>query len=274
MVLTESQIREYEQSGLLLLPEHFSPEETRLLKTEFAAAAGRATEARVLEADGRTVRSLYGCHTESRLFRRLCALPRLLNIARQLLGNDVYVHQFKINVKNAFSGDLWAWHQDYTYWLHEDGMARPDVVNVDLFLDDVFEHNGPIYYIPGSHRHGVLGVKPQQELQEVYRDQPAWISNLTSRLKYTLAESTVTELVASGGIVAPKGPAGTVVIHHGNIAHCSPPNLSPHDRTLLILTYNSVANTLPPAENPRPEFLASRNFEPLECAPGDRLGTD
>jgi ectoine hydroxylase len=34
----------------------------------------------------------------------------------------VYIYQFKINVKAAFGGDVWQWHQDYIFWRNEDGM--------------------------------------------------------------------------------------------------------------------------------------------------------
>ena len=31
----------------------------------------------------------------------------------QIFGEKVYMHQYKINAKSAFTGDVWQWHQDY-----------------------------------------------------------------------------------------------------------------------------------------------------------------
>jgi ectoine hydroxylase len=43
----------------------------------------------------------------------------------QILGEDVYMHQFKINGKQAFDGDVWQWHQDYGTWQADDDMPAP-----------------------------------------------------------------------------------------------------------------------------------------------------
>jgi ectoine hydroxylase len=45
--------------------------------------------------------------------------------------------------------------------------------------------------------------------------------------------------------------------------HGSAPNISPFNRTIVIITFNSVANALPPMPNPRPEFLASRTSKEI-----------
>jgi hypothetical protein len=42
--------------------------------------------------------------------------------------------------------------------------------------------------------------------------------------------------------------------------------MSPSNRALVIVTYNSVENALTPVPEPRPEFLVSRTFTPLTAA--------
>ncbi|MEW6736909.1 MAG: phytanoyl-CoA dioxygenase family protein, partial [Acidobacteriota bacterium] len=96
-----------------------------------------------------------------------------------------------------------------------------------------------------------------------YQDSPTWISNLTADLKYTLNQATVTTLVDKYGIIAPKGPAGSVFFFHGNIVHGSPNNISPFDRLLIIITFSSIDNIPKRSINARPEFLASRDYAPL-----------
>ena len=77
----------------------------------------------------------------------------------QLFGEDVYMHQFKINGKMAFDGDVWQWHQDYGTWKNDDQMPEPRAMNVAIFLDEVNEFNGPLMFIPGSHKLGVLDAQ-------------------------------------------------------------------------------------------------------------------
>ena len=34
------------------------------------------------------------------------------------------MHQFKLNAKAAFEGEVWQWHQDYGTWARDDGMPE------------------------------------------------------------------------------------------------------------------------------------------------------
>ena len=51
----------------------------------------------------------------------------------QLLDGKVYMHQYKINAKSAFTGAVWQWHQDYGTWKRDDGMLEPRAMNVFIF---------------------------------------------------------------------------------------------------------------------------------------------
>ena len=85
-----------------------------------------------------------------------CSHPRLVGPLKQYFGEDVYVHQFKLNAKAAFEGDVWQWHQDYGTWARDDGMPQARAMNIAVFLDEVMPINGPLLLIPGSHKQGVF----------------------------------------------------------------------------------------------------------------------
>jgi ectoine hydroxylase len=278
MRLTQEQLAAYEQNGFLFMPDYFSPREVELLRGEVAGIFAEAAPHVVREKEGQTVRSAYGSHATNEIFKRLARHPRLVEPAMQLLGSQVYVYQSKINAKAAFSGDLWEWHQDYIFWHKEDGMPSPRVLSAALFLEEVSEFNGPLFLIPGSHREGMIDQQLHSELaagavpsHRAYRGSPAWISNLTADLKYALKKEAVTELVDRYGITSPKGHAGSVLFFHGNIVHGSPNNISPFDRLLTIITFNSVENVPGHVPNPRPEFLVSRDAAPVTPLPDSAL---
>jgi ectoine hydroxylase len=65
-------------------------------------------------------------------------------------------------------------------------------------------------------------------------------------------------------MVAPKGLAGSVLFFHGNIVHGSAANMSPFARNLVLVTFNHHENIPIPTKEPRPEFLASRDYRPVE----------
>lgn len=263
MLLTEDQVRTYEEDGFLLLPNCLSAEELDVLRAQLAVEFAVDSERRVLEKSGNVVRSVYGSHVENPVFRRLVAHPRLVGPAMQLLGSTVYVYQFKINAKAAFGGDLWQWHQDYIFWLNEDGLPEPRVVNMVLFLDEVNEFNGPIFFVRGSHKEGVIEARHGEGIPDGYAGSPAWVSNLTADLKYSVGRETVARLVRQSSVAAPKGPAGSILLFHPNTLHGSSPNMSPFDRNLVIATYNSTENRPAEVANPRPWFLVSRDFTPI-----------
>lgn len=263
MHITDTQIRFYEDNGYLLLPEFYSRAEVAAMHAELPALFAEDSERRVLEKDGGAVRSVYGSHTTSQVFDRLVRDPGILLPTMRILGDDVYIHQFKINVKAAFGGEMWEWHRDYDTWHHEDGMPGMQALNVVVFLDEVNEFNGPLLLIPGSHKDDDVEDFIRDEAELLDDGAPAWMVNLTAKIKHSLDQATIAKLVARHEIVAPKGPSGSVLFFHANIAHGSSQNMSPYDRKIVIVSYNSVKNALLPVDRPRPDFLAGRDFRPL-----------
>ncbi|WP_353929449.1 phytanoyl-CoA dioxygenase family protein [Okeanomitos corallinicola TIOX110] len=267
MEITKEQIEDYRETGLLFIPELFSTKEVAEMQAAVEDLSKQDIPGRILEKDKKTVRALHGCHNNSEIFDSLIRHPSLLASACEMLNSDVYIYQFKVNLKAAFSGDVWPWHQDYVFWDEEDGMPSPKALNVAVFLDECNEFNGPMYFIPGSHQQSLihLGQKDSSEIPN------NWESNVSAALKYSLDNNTIAKLTHKKGIVAPKGPAGSVLFFHSNLVHGSAPNISPYPRRLLIITYNSINNIPSFKGKPRPEFLVSRDHTPLKPLRGKVL---
>ncbi len=255
MQLSQAQIDAFERDGYLFFPEVFSRSEVALLKDEAQRIYGMDRQEIVREKDGRTARTAFAAHTYSEPFRRLARHPRLIRPVEQLLGGRLYIHQFKINAKAAFDGDVWQWHQDYGTWARDDLMPEPRAMNIALFLDDVTEFNGALMFIPGSHKRGVIEAGHDVETTSY----PLW----------TLDHATVRELADRGGMVAPKGPAGSVLMFHSNLVHASPPNISPYDRSIVYVSFCEVTNHI--RQFKRPEWIAHRDFTPIEPLADDCL---
>jgi ectoine hydroxylase len=267
MTLQNDLLDRYHKDGFFFEPACFSEAEVSVLRDASHAELSQESERRVNEKDGKAVRSVYGSHKSNEVFGLLARHPRLLNPVRQILESEVYVYQFKINAKVGLEGDVWQWHQDYVFWLREDGLPTPRLVNVVVYLDEVNEFNGPMILIPGSQRGDVIDVDPLQDKPAPYADKPDWISNLTADLKYSIDKETLTRLLRQRRMEAPKGPAGSVLFFHPNVVHGSAQNMSPFDRKIAIVTYSSVDNV--PQREVRPDFLVSRDHRPLSPLPDD-----
>jgi ectoine hydroxylase len=272
--LSQEDLESYRQNGFFVVKQLFSPAELNVLRAELPAVFGEDSARRVLEKGG-AVRSVFASHLTNQVFDRLSRLERLVEPAKQFLGSDVYIHQFKINAKVALEGDQWEWHQDYLYWQKEDNMPTPQVLTMVLFIEEVNDFNGPMLIIPGSHLEGVIdiAVHPKHRVadhgngKEQLPAQPSWSTTLTADLKYKINKNILRELVEKRSIRAVTGPAGTVMFFHGNLFHASGNNLSPWDRFTVFVSYNSVENALREKDNSRPEFIAARDFRPVISIP-------
>jgi ectoine hydroxylase len=245
--LSDQEIARFEEEGYLFLPGRFSQEEAGLLKREAERVYALEREEVWRESSG-VARTAFAAHTYNEGFRRLGAHPRLIEPVMQLVGGPVYIHQFKVNAKAAFDGEVWQWHQDYGTWKRDDGMPEPRAMNIAVFLDEVTAANGPLLFIPGSHRHGVLEAGHDLETTSY----PLW----------TLDRETVTRLASEGGCVAPTGPAGSLLVFSSLLVHASPPNISPFGRIIVYLSLCHVDNHI--RRFKRAEWIAHRDFTPIE----------
>src|SRR6201747_2025833 len=193
MRLTEQQVRQFDDEGYLFLPDCFSPEEVAALRTE-AVSIYDTNRPEVWREKSGAPRTAFAAHTYNEAFRLLGAHPRMIDPVEQIFGEKLYMHQYKINAKHAFTGDVWQWHQDYGTWKRDDGMPQPKAMNIAVFLDEVMHINGPLMLVPKSQHAGDL--KASHDLETT--SYPLW----------TLDEATVTRLVAEGGIGAPPGKGG------------------------------------------------------------------
>jgi ectoine hydroxylase len=260
MKLTPAQIEQFDRDGYLFFPGLFTPEETRKLTEAVPALYEVHAPWNVREKGSDAVRTNFAAHLVSPPFARLARHPRMLEPVEQLFGERLYMHQFKINGKMAFEGDVWQWHQDYGTWKNDDLMPTERAMNVAIFLDEVDEFNGPLMFIPGSHKKGVL---------EAGHDV-----STTSYPLWTLDAALVTQLVERaggrhGGIVSPKGPAGSMIMFHSCLVHASSSNLSPWNRVSVYLSLCAVPNHI--RRFKRPEYIAHRDFTPLDHLPDDCL---
>lgn len=259
--LTDDQIDEFHSTGYLYLPEVFTAEELRVLNDELPGLFSRPEPYNISELSNSTIpRTNFASHLISKPYAKLSRHPRIIRLVETLLNDKLYVHQFKINKKTAFEGEVWQWHQDYSTWLHEDMMPTNRAMNVAIFLDDVNHYNGPLMFIPGSHKAGV--ISPEHDTKTT--SYPIW----------KVGNDMISQLVdqaggKQGGIVSPIGPAGSVVLFHSCLVHSSSTNISPWNRNIVYLSLCATSNHI--RRFKRPEYIAHRSFDPIICLLDDCL---
>ncbi len=255
--ISAQQVAAFERDGFVALGGVFDNSEMAALQDELqrlrAAPESAAAETLIAEPQSGALRSIFAIHRQSPLFERLAGDARLVNIARHILGDDVYIHQSRLNYKPGFAGRDFFWHSDFETWHAEDGMPRMRALSVSLLLSDNYSVNGPLMLIPGSHKTFVacVGETPDDHYKQSLRKQEFGVPD----------HGSLEKLANDGGIVAPVGAPGTVILFDCNTMHGSNGNITPYPRSNAFIVYNAMSNRLAapfagPA--PRPEFVATR----------------
>ena len=260
-------IDKIKDDGFYVQRQSFSIAEVGLINRKIDDYVQQPHPGIVREADARLIRGIHGPHLFDDFFTDLISDPRLLRPAEEFLGERCYVHQFKINMKQRMNGQAWPWHQDFVYWQRGDGIRSPRLLNVALLLSDVDMLQGPLCFIPRSHTLGDLSTVPEKTGD--------WEQDISKDLTYQIGHRPIERLIAENGVKYMTGQAGDLILFDPLMAHCSSTNLSPHDRALLIVTYNAVSNA-PVSDGSirkRPEFLSARNFVPLAMKTRDYMDT-
>ncbi len=257
MELTDDQIAEFHREGFLFFPALFSTEEMAPLIADLPGLLGRRGPEVVREKqDENAVRLLYGADSASEAYRRMSRHPRLLNPVRQLLDEEVYIHQSRLNPKQDYGGATWDWHQDFGSWHRADAMPEPRAVMTAVFLDEATAANAPLLIVPGSQHHGLVEEVNQQEV--------------TGYVLHVIDRPTLARLVADGGLVPLTGPVGSVCFLHCNIVHGSANNITPFRRAIWYVNYNAVSNACRNRE--RAWHHNNRDHSPLTALADDCLG--
>lgn len=263
MELSQAQLADFDRDGFLRFDNLFAADEIALLKAELARTASADSNAIVRERTG-AIRTIYRSHepdgpTSSPAFHQLVRSGRFLRPAQQVLADDeLYVYHCKSNIKPAIDGTVWLWHQDYGYWQH-DGVPKSTMATFMVMLDEATEMGGCLYFVPGSHQRGVLPAAKD----ETTTSYPQWAIEKESMRQF---------LRDSPAAVPVTGGPGTAVLFHCNIVHGSGHNLTQNDRWHVYVAYNRSANRPSPAPpNPRPDYVVSQNYAPLQLDAADRL---
>jgi len=265
--LDSDRVERYRREGYLVMDDLFSATEVESLQAELQRLRSdphlHESPLSITEPGSGALRSLFQVHRCNPLLRRLAADPRLADIARYLLDDEVYIHQSRVNYKPGFRGREFYWHSDFETWHVEDGMPRMRALSVSLTLTENVEQNGPLLVIPGSHRHFVQceGDTPAEHYKKSLQQQEYGVPS----------DACLEQLVAEGGIRSVTGKPGSLILFDCNLMHGSNGNITPYPRSNLFLVYNALCNRVvaPFGTQPaRPEYLSSRaQIEPLAAAP-------
>jgi ectoine hydroxylase-related dioxygenase (phytanoyl-CoA dioxygenase family) len=153
-------------------------------------------------------------------FHDLIWSPAYRMAAYQLLGRPFRLFHDQLFCKPARHGGVVAWHQDFSYWTFTKPMHH---LTCWIGLDDATVENGCLYYVPGSHKWGLLPI-----------------TGLTGEMDSVRNVLTEEQNVAFDRKVANELPKGYASFHHPLMMHGSYANISERSRRAVVI--NAMAD--------------------------------
>lgn len=211
-VLTQAQIRDYNERGFVFPLKVFNTAEIEEHRTCFDDLMTRALE------KGWTAFSINGWHRHIGAVWDLVNEPRILDAVEDLLGPDFVCWGTHYFAKLPGDEKRVSWHQDASYW----PLTPSKTVTVWLAMDDANPSNGAMQLVPRSHVHGQIAFE-----KSTVEEQNVLNQTVQDPLRY--GDTPVT--------VALK--AGQMSLHTDLLLHGSEPNRSSRRRCGLTMRFVS-----------------------------------
>lgn len=231
-MLTDAQIKFYNEQGYLRIPEIYTKQETfeladdlnRLIAEWADHDAGWIGPWRKKIMDAATEKksklsAMHDLQLYSAAWCRGVTNPKLVKAMTQLLGPVVEFHHSTMHVKPPETGHPFPMHQDWAFYKHKDDRY----IDVLVHLDDTCHENGEIRFLPGSHLQGPL-------------------KHITETAEGPCTPHLSTDEYKLEDTVAVPAKAGDIVIFNINTIHGSYVNTTTKPRRLVRLGYRHPLN--------------------------------
>ena len=226
---TDSLIHDYERDGVIRVRGLFSAAEVATLRAELERymredLASKPADARTLEADGKTVRNLWRLEIHHPSFTPMAEKPEILALVSRLVHGEPVLIGVETFNKPARVGSGVPYHQDNAYFCQ----TPPDMLTIWIAMDPVTMANGPVYYVRGSQKAGMLPTRP------------SGVKGNSIGLATAPAAPLEEQFC---GLLEP----GDALIHQCETIHHSAPNTSDFPRLGLLLVYRGRHTQTDPA---------------------------
>lgn len=232
--ISDSEARQYHETGYVLAKSFFDTEEVQLLRR--AAKEDRALDEHSFsrkDGEGGNVRLSLWNHPGDTLYGMVARCESIVDSATKLLNDEVYHYHSKMIMKDARVGGAWTWHQDYGYW-YQNGVLSPNLTSVFIAIDPATKENGCMQVIPHSHslgriEHVLTGEQAGADMERVH------------------------EILKRFPLVHVEMEPGDALFFHSNLLHRSDQNKSENPRWSMICCYNAKSND-PYKESHHPRY--------------------
>ena len=230
MELTKEELEQFETNGYLILRNFIDSSRCDAildiakahLKHKISPIESEAEyNSQKLGLEEVTVRRLRQVYHRDIVFKEWMEDKKMRPILKQILGDNPLItiaHHNSIMTKMPHSSTQTSWHQDIRYW----SFTNDNLISIWLALDDEYEDNGVLEFIPASHK---MSYDPDQFDKKDYfisdyaPNQPLINTKESSSLK-----------------------KGDVVLFHCKLLHRANKNSTNRAKISFVYTVRSASN--------------------------------
>jgi len=236
MLLTDEQLKEFNENGFLLLPS-FAKESTcdeilKLAKEELEKREEPIeTEGEYNDNKNGTIRRLRQVYDRNIVFQKWMTNKEIRPILKQILGETpvlTLAHHNSIMTKMPNESTESGWHQDKRYWHFE----NDNLFSVWLALGDETKENGVLEFIPHSHK---MQFNENQFDEKIFfrKDLEENKKLIDTKVSFNLKK-------------------GDVVLFHSSTLHRADKNKTDKPKISFVYTVRAKSNL--PLKNTRSDF--------------------
>ncbi|HEX5153173.1 MAG TPA: phytanoyl-CoA dioxygenase family protein [Parafilimonas sp.] len=234
-ILTEDQVKSFEENGFISGIQILTEEQVDILNDELVKLQSLTAEEKRLfyhyesnesEDPDKVLFHAIGAWRVTPGFHDLIWSPAYRMAAYQLLGQSFRLFHDQLFCKPAKHGGVVAWHQDFSYWTFTKPMHH---LTCWIGLDDATTENGCLYYVPGSHKWGLLPI-----------------TGLAGNMDAVRTVLSPQQLEVFDNKIANELPKGYASFHHPLMMHGSYANYSDRPRRAVVINAmadNTLGNT-------------------------------
>ncbi len=217
MSLNQAQRQSYDDDGFVIIPKVFSEQECDDINDEIDRLIADDARAQGLDAHPRMWLMQLGLRSD--ITKRIASEKRLLDLVEEIVNPGIAIYSAKLVPKAPHNEEVCHWHQDDMYY--QDNSISPVRMSIWLALQDSFEDNGAVHFVPGSHKQG---LHPWHEAEDNH-----------CRRTLTHPEQSMLDQA-----ICPSVAKGSVVLFSSFVWHYSGPNKTDQLRRSFIVSYQDA----------------------------------
>jgi len=226
--LKKSQIKQFNDQGFLILKSSYSKKKlSEALKWLKSRNPKKIAKSWTEKEPGVPIAVYSALGDKNTKVYRIASDKLILNIASQLMSDNVYLWHSKVNFKERWGGTAEYYHQDQVYW-RDRGYKSDKMLSCMIPLEDHNNNNAGLKIFPKTHKLGFI--------------KHDHFININGLCKFMINHKILDKFYKKYRLIDINLKTGDILFFHSSIVHGSSHNSSPKSRTIILSQINTVSN--------------------------------